>query len=119
MIAVVIDVPIPEKCCVCNFRLAGTCEATKEERDISDDVMFNGRPDWCPLEEVKTRQHGHWVFDPDGHDWGLSAWVCSECKTVNNNLPVMDGIDERTVYRFAGSRFCPQCGAMMRRGEKK
>ena len=66
------------------------------------------------LTELKERRsndrpRGHWVFDPDGMDWGLSAWLCSECHCKNDNIsPAAEN-----PYLFAGSKFCPQCGAKM------
>ena len=118
MIAVVIDIPMPDRCIrcpMCNDYLL--CRATKEDRSIPDEIVCESRPDWCPLEEVKTRQRGHWVLDPNGMDWGLSAWVCSECHGRNDCLPIMDGVNEKNVYHWAGSHFCPNCGAMMGRKE--
>lgn len=62
-----------------------------------------------------VRQTAHWEYDENAYDWNLGAWVCSACRGVNANLPVMNGVDEKKVYMFRGSRFCPNCGAAMRR----
>lgn len=60
--------------------------------------------------DVVEVKHGRWVYDPDGMDWGLGAWLCSECRCRNNNL----GMDGRiNPLRFSGSKFCPHCGAKM------
>ena len=55
-------------------------------------------------------RHGSWVYDPNGMDFNLGAWVCSECRERNNNLGCMQRINP---YQFVGSRFCPNCGAKM------
>ena len=62
------------------------------------------------LGKLEPVQHGRWVYDPNGMDFNLGAWVCSECKTRNNNLGGMRRINP---YQFVGSRFCPNCGAKM------
>lgn len=48
-----------------------------------------------------------WMFDPDGTDWGLGAWVCSACGVKNDNLP---GEKDIKPLRWAGSKYCPNCG---------
>lgn len=64
--------------------------------------------------DVAPVKHGHWVYNQNGHDWGLGAWECSLCHSVNNNLP----IDKRfSPYVYAGSKYCPNCGAKMDGGE--
>ena len=68
-----------------------------------------------PTIEQKT---GHWVLDPNGMDWNLPAWVCSECKGKNDMIPThirgRDGmIEVKNPYRWAGSHYCPNCGARM------
>ena len=67
------------------------------------------------LQEVKIFNHGHWIMDPNGMDWNIPAWVCSECGHRHIGLPIMGGVDEKNIYRFAGSQFCPNCGAVMDR----
>ena len=57
---------------------------------------------------IKTT--AYWEWNPNGHDWGLGAWVCSNCKVKNDNI----SCDENTnPYRWAGSRYCPNCGKAM------
>lgn len=60
--------------------------------------------------DTEPARHGRWVYDPDGMDFNLGAWVCSECRERNNNLGYMRRINP---YQFVGSRFCPNCGAKM------
>ena len=71
-------------------------------------------PKDTPAADVAPVKHGHWVYNQNGHDWGLGAWECSLCHSVNNNLP----IDKRfSPYVYAGSKYCPNCGAKMDGGE--
>lgn len=53
---------------------------------------------------------GEWKYDPDGTDWGLGAWRCSLCGCKNDNLGMDDKI---SPYLYAGSKYCPHCGARM------
>ena len=62
------------------------------------------------IEKLEPVRHGRWVYDPNGMDFNLGAWVCSECRERNNNLGCMRRINP---YQFVGSRFCPNCGARM------
>ena len=32
--------------------------------------------------DVAPVKHGHWVYNQNGHDWGLGAWECSLCHSV-------------------------------------
>lgn len=71
-------------------------------------------------------QVGHWIYDPNGMDWGLAAWKCSECRNKNDMIPTTinygkDGIKRVTnPYAWAGSKFCPNCGCkMIPEGEEK
>lgn len=63
-----------------------------------------------PTVDAEPVRNGSWVYDPDGMDFNLGAWVCSECKAKNNNLGGLQGINP---YRLVGSRYCPNCGAKM------
>jgi hypothetical protein len=59
---------------------------------------------------VDSVVHGHWIYDPNGMDWNLGAWRCSKCGCKNKNI----GGDERiNPLLFAGSKYCPNCGAKM------
>ena len=70
------------------------------------------------MDDVVERKTGKWEYDPDGMDWGIGAWVCSECGGRNDNIPAfvrgVDGHEQKVnPYRWAGSKFCPNCGARM------
>ena len=59
------------------------------------------------------KKYGYWEYNPDGNDWGIGAWVCSECGAKNDNL----GCDEHphlSPYLFSGAQFCPHCGLPMK-----
>ncbi len=70
-----------------------------------------------PMEFKETRI-GHWVYDPNGMDWNLPAWVCSECRHKNDLIPThirgREGmIQVENPYHWAGSQYCPCCGVKM------
>lgn len=77
------------------------------DRDVAQDLL-----DQAPTVDAEPVRHGRWVYDPDGMDFNLGAWVCSECKAKNDNL---GGLQRINPYHFVGSRFCPNCGAKMDR----
>ena len=63
-----------------------------------------------PTADVVEVKYGRWVYDPDGMDWGIGAWRCSECGCKNDNL----GSDRNiNPYHYAGSKFCGNCAAKM------
>ena len=71
------------------------------------------------LEISRVVDTAHWVFDPDGMDWGLAAWVCSKCKNKNDMIPTHvaysgEGLKRvENPYTWAGSQYCPCCGRKM------
>lgn len=65
------------------------------------------------------RKTGTWIYDENGMDWNLGAWVCSECHCRNDNIPtvIKFGNEYKRIAdprSWQGSRFCPNCGADMR-----
>lgn len=67
-------------------------------------------------------KRGKWIYDENGMDWNLGAWVCSECHCRNDNIPpaIKFGNEYKRIAdpnMWQGSRFCPNCGADMR-GER-
>ena len=75
-----------------------------EWRDNNGDVV-----------EITKIECAEWYYDPNSMDWGLGVWKCSRCHTKNDNL---GGSKNINPYMFAGSKFCPQCGAIMKPKEK-
>lgn len=64
------------------------------------------------------RKTGHWVYDENGMDWNLPAWVCSECHGRNGMIPTYIRGKDKMIkvehpLRWAGSKYCPNCGAKM------
>ena len=54
---------------------------------------------------------GKWILDPNGMDWNISAWRCSECGFVATHIGVEPiGRLGDSPLNWAGSKFCPQCG---------
>lgn len=61
-------------------------------------------------------KHGEWELDPNGMDWNIPAWRCSECGFVANYLGVEVNGLSNSPMDWAGSNFCPNCGAKMNKG---
>ena len=64
------------------------------------------------------RKTGECKFNPNGTDWGIAAWTCSKCGSKNDNIPAYVETRNGLVrldnpFRFAGSSYCPCCGARM------
>lgn len=66
--------------------------------------------DCATIDPEKLRPKGKWIWNPNGMDWGLGAWECSECACINNNLPMSRNMNP---LMFSGSKYCPNCGAKM------
>lgn len=54
---------------------------------------------------------GKWILDQNGMDWNISAWRCSECGFVATHIGVEPNGLGGNPLNWAGSKFCPQCGA--------
>lgn len=95
-------------------KLAAT-EAVKRvvgDRDIDFEIAMDL---YCALNSLPDAKvapvvYGRWVYDPNATDWGIGGYVCSECQNKNNNLPCNK---VENIHFFAGSKFCPHCGAKM------
>lgn len=61
----------------------------------------------------RLRKVGEWKWNPNGMDWGLGAWECSECRCKNDNLPMDETIKP---LQWAGTKYCPECGVKMNHG---
>ena len=85
-----------------------------EPNQIREWCMRGLMDDIYALLKEQEPKIGHWILDPDGMDWNIPAWRCSECGNRRNGLPTID-CDETNIYLYAGSKFCPNCGAKMRR----
>ena len=58
-------------------------------------------------------KYGEWELDPNGMDWNIPAWRCSECGFVANYIGVEVNGLSNSPMNWAGSNFCPNCGAKM------
>ena len=64
--------------------------------------------------QAEPVKHSEWKLDPNGMDWNIPAWRCSECGFVANYIGVeVNGLGNNPM-NWAGSNYCPNCGADMR-----
>ena len=82
--------------------------AEKEKAYIAERTAREELQKQC---DAMTVQQGHWVYDPNAIDWGMGGWVCNLCGNRNNNLPILQ--QDCNPYLYAGSQYCPACGAKM------
>lgn len=70
------------------------------------------------IEKVKAipsvRPTGKWIWNENGMDWGLGCWCCSECDMRNPYIGSGDNALLSNPHNWAGSKYCPNCGADMR-----
>lgn len=59
----------------------------------------------------RNPKKGEWVWNPDGMDFGIGAWVCGHCRAKPNSY--WQGMRDINPLRFSGSRYCPNCGIKM------
>lgn len=94
------------------------CKPCKENKEDAEgwkcgscSVMYLvGAVDAFSAADVEPVIHAKWVYNPNGMDWGLGAWQCSNCGYVNTSF----GMDNRIHAKFyAGSKRCGSCGAKM------
>lgn len=85
------------------FKIANlNCELERVCKE-NEDLKINNN-------DLVVIKHGKWIWNPNGMDWGLGAWQCSECHNRNSNLPMDNKINP---LAFSGSKYCPNCGAKM------
>lgn len=68
-----------------------------------------------PATDVVEVVHASWVWNPDGMDWGIGAWVCGKCKSRPETW--WNTVKECHPLRCSGSRYCGNCGAKMDGGQ--
>lgn len=77
--------------------------------------------DNAPAVDAEPVRHGRWVWNNDAIDWNIGAWVCSECGVRNENIHAEAPGKRRgcicSPYVWAGSQYCPSCGAKMDKEE--
>jgi hypothetical protein len=70
--------------------------------------------DWIdsiPPADVRPVVRGRWIWDENGMDWGLGAWICSQCR--HRPETTWQTMSDIIPLRWSGSHFCPNCGAEM------
>ena len=72
---------------------------------------FAAMIDSVPAADVVEVVHASWVWNPDGMDWGIGAWVCGKCKSRPETW--WNTVKESHPLRCSGSRYCGNCGAKM------
>ena len=60
------------------------------------------------------RPKGEWVWNENGMDWGIGCWCCSECGMRSPYIGSGDTALLSNPHNWAGSKYCPNCGADMR-----
>lgn len=86
-----IDMPMPEYCYFCRFRLStGIGQRCVAELGRVIDVNVIERPEWCPLKEQEA------VRPERQHSGGGTTWwnICGNCRTAIN----------------PNDKFCHECG---------
>lgn len=66
------------------------------------------------MEIPSARPNGKWIWNENGMDWGLGCWCCSECDMRNPYIGIGDNALLSNPHNWAGSKYCPNCGADMR-----
>ena len=64
------------------------------------------------MESVLPVKHAHWKWDEDGVDWGIGAWVCSNCGLMFPDFDIATNKNRR-IELWAHSKYCGHCGAKM------
>lgn len=90
--------------------LEGTnIDTSEDEMKVLDNFLFRcWQMGW--LDKYDDTKTGKWVLDPNGMDWNISAWRCSECGFVATHIGVEPNGLGDSPLNWAGSKFCPQCG---------
>ncbi len=71
----------------------------------------------CEEVDAEPVRYAKWVWNDNAMDWNIGAWVCSACGGRNENIhagkPGATGSLGGNPYMWAGTRYCPNCGAKM------
>ena len=92
-------------------------EAKKQDMPLFNDGLMKGADIIISMTaaDVVEVVHASWVWNPDGMDWGIGAWVCSKCKSRPGTW--WNTVKESHPLRCSGSRYCGNCGAVMDGGQ--
>lgn len=65
-------------------------------------------------ENMGPRDTAEWEWDKNACDWNLGGWICSKCRSRNDNIHAdLSNTWKGNPYLWAGSTFCPNCGRRM------
>lgn len=62
------------------------------------------------IKKLKQEKEAYWIWNPNGMDWGLGAWVCSKCGNRGSRTPTDK---KQNPLLYAGALYCGNCGAKM------
>lgn len=93
------------------IRAFNECLEKSECGTMLDDDRYYKRLKDLPSAD---RPQGKWVLDPNGMDWNIPAWRCSRCGFVANYIGTETNGLGRNPMNWAGSKYCPNCGAHMK-----
>lgn len=65
--------------------------------------------------EEKENKTAKWIWDKNGMDWGIGAWVCSSCHCRNDNIHSQSSKDNPMIW--SGTKYCPNCGKKIESAE--
>lgn len=66
-----------------------------------------------PTADIKPPIYAEWFWDPDGIDYNIGAWTCNNCYSKAETWWATN--EKEVPLRCAGSHYCGNCGAIMRR----
>ena len=82
------------------------------EGQYGDEWFFMDTIENAPT--IEARPKGEWIWNENGMDWGLGCWCCSECGMRNPYIGSGDNALLSNPHNWAGSKYCPNCGAQMK-----
>ena len=87
------------------------------ESEVAEGLGFQYEKWLKYIDNIKP-ETGEWIYDENGMDRNIPAWVCSNCRQKNDMIPTLIQYPSGTKkvvnpYMWAGSKFCPNCGLKM------
>ena len=96
------------------------CDNCKFETDLERYMACSTCKDVEMIKAIPSaRPKGEWIWNENGMDWGIGCWCCSECGMRNPYIGSGDTALLSNPHNWAGSKYCPNCGADMREREDK
>ena len=93
----------------------GTVGAERTNTQFDKDCKQNAIDLLMTAPTIEARPKGEWIWNENGMDWGLGCWCCSECGMRNPYIGSGDNALLSNPHNWAGSKYCPNCGADMRK----